>query len=165
LASYLRPVWAGTQPLTAVTRERGAGQSELIAEGYEQSVTLSAEVKGKLAEAARDALQARLTTAQAEVGSLNEHKQGKKRYHEVVSVEQAAQAILKRHRVDGLLKVTITEQVEERWVRAYGNRPAGVRVERVLSVRGGGCPCCGRSHRLVGLAGVCHQSSPRGAAA
>jgi len=150
LASYVRPVWAGTQSLTAVTREREAGQPELIAEGYEQSVTLSAEVKGKLitwterhlivrsiklAEAATEGLQARLTTAQAEVGYLNEHKQGKKRYHDVVSVEQAAQAILKRHRVDGLLKVTITEQAEERWVRAYGNRPAGVRVERALSVR------------------------------
>src|SRR5947209_2608680 len=48
LAAYLRPVWAGTQPVTVVTREREAGQPELIAEGYEQSVTLSTAVKGKL---------------------------------------------------------------------------------------------------------------------
>src|SRR2546429_6308433 len=48
LAAYLRPVWAGTQPLKTVTREREAGQPELIAEGYEQSVTLSTAVKGKL---------------------------------------------------------------------------------------------------------------------
>ena len=39
------------------------------------------------------------------------------------------------HRVEGLLTVTIAEQVEERRVRAYGKRPAGVRVERALSVR------------------------------
>src|SRR5713101_804187 len=150
LAAYLRPVWAGTQPLTAVTREREAGQPELIAEGYEQTVTGSFEVKGKiitwierhlivrsqkLAKAARDALQARLAKAQAEVEHLNEHKQGKKRYHDGASLQQAAQAILKRHRVEGWLRGTIEEQVEERWVRAYGNRSAGVRVERALSVR------------------------------
>src|SRR5713101_5893880 len=150
LAAYLRPVWAGTQPLTAVTREREAGQPELIAEGYEQTVTGSGEVKGKiitwierhlivrsqkLAKAARDGLQGRVAKAQAEVGHLNEHKQGKKRYHDVASLQQAVQAILKRHRVEGLLRVTSEEQVEERWVRAYGNRSAGVRVERALSVR------------------------------
>src|SRR6266705_3988454 len=150
LDEYLQPVWAGEQALTPVWREREAGQTELIAEGYEQSVTLSTAVKGKhitwterhlivrsikLAKAATEALQARLAKAQAEVGDLNEHKQGKQRYQDVVSLQQAAQAILKRHRVDGLLKVTIREQAEERWVRAYGNRPAGVRVERALSVR------------------------------
>src|SRR5713101_954478 len=149
LAAYLQPVWAGTQPLTAVTREREAGQPELIAEGYEQTVIVSGEVKGKTitwterhlivrsiqqAKAARDALQARLAKAQAEVEHLNEHKQGKKRYHDGASLQQAAQAILKRHRVEGLLRVTIEEQVEERWVRAYGNRSAGGRVERALSV-------------------------------
>ncbi len=73
--------------------------------------------------------------AQAEVEYLNEHKQGKKGYHDVASLQQAAQAILNQRRVEGLLSVTIEEQVEERWVRAYGNRPAGVRVERALSVR------------------------------
>jgi len=150
LATYLQPVWAGTQPLTAVTREREAKQPEVIAEGYEQTVTISGEVKGKTiiwserhlivrsiqqAQAATAGLQARLAKAQAEVGHLTEQKQGKKRYHDVASLQQAAQAILKEHRVDGLLKVTIEEQVEERWVRAYGNRSAGVRVERALSVR------------------------------
>ncbi len=149
LAAYLRPVWAGTQPLTTVTREREARQPELIAEGYEQTVRISGEVKGKTitwterhlivrsiqqAKAARDALQGRLAKAQAEVAHLNEHKQGKKRYHDVASLQQAAQAILKRHRVEGLLRVTIEEQVQERWVRAYGNRSAGVRGERALSV-------------------------------
>jgi transposase len=150
LAAYLRPVWVGTQALTAVSREREAGQPELIAEGYEQTVTVSGTVKGKtitwierhlivrsvkLAQAATDALQTRLAKAQAEVEHLNEHKQGKKRYHDDASLQQAAQAILKRHRVEGLLTVTIEEQVEECWVRAYGTHSARVRVERTLSVR------------------------------
>jgi len=92
LAAYLQPVWAGTQLLTAVSRPSATDQPELIAEGYEQSVTLSAEVKGKsftwterrlivrsikLAKAATEALQARLVKAQAELEDLNEHKQGK----------------------------------------------------------------------------------------
>jgi transposase len=121
-----------------------------MAEGYEQTVTVSGEVKGKTitwterrlvvrsvqqAKAATEALQARLAKAQVALRHLNEHKQGKKRYHDGASLQQAVQAILKQYRVDGLLTVTIEEQVEEHRVRAYGNRPAGVRVERVLSVR------------------------------
>ncbi len=34
-----------------------------------------------------------------------------------------------------MLRVTIEEQVEERRVRAYGDRPAAVRVDRAMSVR------------------------------
>ncbi len=98
LAAYLQPVWAGTQPLTAVTRPSATEQPELIAEGYEQSVTLCAEVKGE----------------------------------PITWTERHLIVILKRHRVEGLLKVTIEEQVEERWVRAYGNHPAEVRGERAV---------------------------------
>jgi len=153
LAAYLQPIWAGKQALTPIFREREAHQPELMAEGYEQTVTVSGEVKGKTitwtqrhlivrslqqAKAATEALQARLAKAQVALDHLNEHKQGKKCYHDVASLRQAVQAILKQHRVDGLLTVTIEEQGEERWVRAYGNRPAGVRVERALSVRSEG---------------------------
>jgi len=150
LAAYLQPIWAGKQVLTPLSREREASQPELMAEGYEQTVTVSGEVKGKtiiwterrlivrsvkLAKAATEGLQARLAKAQVALGEMNEHKQGKKRYHDVASLQQAVQAILNQHRVEGLLTVTIEEQVEEGWVRAYGNHPAGVRVERALSVR------------------------------
>ncbi len=150
LAAYLQPIWVGKQVLTPVFRERQASQPELMAEGYEQTVTVSGEVKGKTitwterhlivrsiqqAKAATDALQARLAKAQVALGEMNEHKQGKKRYHDVASLQQAVRTILKQHRVEDLLTVMIEEQVEERWVRAYGNHPAGGRVERTLSVR------------------------------
>ena len=150
LAAYLQPIWVGKQVLTPVFRERQASQPELMAEGYEQTVTVSGEVKGKTitwterhlivrsiqqAKAATDALQARLAKAQVALGEMNEHKQGKKRYHDVASLQQAVRTILKQHRVEDLLTVMIEEQVEERWVRAYGNHPAGGRVERILSVR------------------------------
>ena len=149
LDEYLKPVWAGEQPLTPVSREREAGQPEQLAEGYERRVTLAREVAGrtiswterqlivrshKLATAATAALHARLAKAQAELEGLNEHKQGKKRYADTAALQQAAQAILKQHRVDGLLQVRIEEQVQERAVRAYGDHPASMRVERTLSL-------------------------------
>ena len=147
LDEYLQPVWAGEQALTPVWREREAGKPEQMAAGYERRVTLSREVAGrtiswterqlivrspKLAAAATQALHARLTKAQAELEGLNEHKQGKKRYADGAALQQAAQAILKQHHVDGLLQVSSEEQVEERAVRAYGDRPAELRVERTL---------------------------------
>ena len=100
LAAYLQPVWTGEQALTAMYRDREGSQPELIAEGYERTVTLSSAVRGKTinwterhlivrsvrqAKAAQEALQARLTKAQADLGQLNEHKQGKKRYTDVTS--------------------------------------------------------------------------------
>jgi transposase len=147
LDEYLQPVWTGEQPLTPVWREREAGQPEQIAEGYERQITLSREVAGrtmswterqlivrshKLAQAATQALHARLAKAQAELEGLNEHKQGKKRYADGAALQQATQAILKQHRVDGSVQVRIEDQVEERAVRAYGDRPASMRVERTL---------------------------------
>src|SRR5881275_2813836 len=150
LAAYLQPVWTGEQALTAVYREREESQPELIAQGYERTVMLSSAVRGKTinwterhlivrsvrqAKAAQEALQARLTKAQADLGQLNEHKQGKKRYTDVTSLQHAATAILKEQRVEGLFSVTIEEQVEARTVRAYGGRPATVQVARALSLR------------------------------
>ena len=147
LDAYLQPVWTGERSLIAVHRTNTAGQSELIAEGFEQTVTLTSEAEGqpitwnerhlivrsiKLAETAKAALQGRLTQAQAALEQLGEHKQGKRHYRDTDSLRQAAHAILKHHRVEGLLRLQIEEQVEERAVRAYGNRPASVRVERTV---------------------------------
>jgi transposase len=147
LDTYLQPVWSGERPLMAVDRTNAHGEVELIAEGYEQTIALTSEVEGqsltwnerqlivrsvKLAEAATAALQARLSKAQAALARLNQHKQGKKAYHDAASLQQAAQAILTEHQVDGLLRLRIDEQVTERSLRAYGSRPATVRVERCV---------------------------------
>src|SRR5205085_3985715 len=51
------------------------------------------------------------------------------------SLQQAAQAILKEQRVEGLLRLVIEEHVTQRAVRAYGTRPAAVRVERTYELR------------------------------
>jgi transposase len=147
LDRYLQPVWSGKQPLITVHRAKMEEEDEVIAEGFEQSVMCSGEVAGqslnwterqvlvqsvKLATAATAALHTRLSKAQAALAQLNEHKQGKKVYHDADSLQQAAQALCKQHQVEGLLRLQIEEQVSERAVRAYGSHPAEVRVERTL---------------------------------
>jgi transposase len=53
-------------------------------------------------------------------------------YHDVDALQQAAQALCQQHQVEGLLRLQIEVQTSERAVRAYGTRPAEVRVERTL---------------------------------
>jgi len=145
LDAYLQPVWNGERPLLAVHRATAEGEDEVIAEGYEQGIELSSEVQGqsvtwterrlvvrslKQAQAATAALHARLGKAQAALTQLTVHKQGKPVYRDADSLQQAAQAILKAHQVQGLIRLQIDEQVGERPVRAYGTHPAAVRVER-----------------------------------
>ena len=150
LEQLLKPVWAGEQPVTAVYRSKEDGQQEQIAEGYEVTVPLTAEIDGKpvvwherrlvirslqQAQATEAALRTRLARAETQVAALNERKQGKKRFTNEEEVRQAAEAILRERRVTGLMTLTIEEQIRERPVRAYGGHPAGVRVERDWQVQ------------------------------
>jgi transposase len=145
LDAYLQPVWNGDRPRLSVHRATAEGEDEVIAEGYEQQVELSSDVQGqsvtwterrlivrslKQARAATAALHARLGKAQAALTHLTVHKQGKPVYRDADSLQQAAQALLKAHQVQGLMRLQIDEQVGERPVRAYGTHPATVRVER-----------------------------------
>jgi transposase len=145
LDAYLQPVWSREHPLLAVHRAPGAG--ELIAQGYEQTVVLSGEGEGqalrwterrqmvrslKLAQTAQAALQARLGKAQAALEQMTTHKPGQKVYRDAEALQQAAQAILKAQRVEGLRRLHMEEHITERAVRAYGHRPAEVRVERTM---------------------------------
>src|SRR6266567_2305730 len=137
--AYLQPVWSGERPLLAVHRATAEGEDEVLAEGYEQCIELSSEVEGqsitwterrlvvrslKQAQAATAALQARLGKAQAALTQLTVHKQGKPVYRDADALQQAAQALLKAHQVQGLIRLQIDEQVGERPVRAYGTHPA-----------------------------------------
>lgn len=149
LDEYLVPVWAGDQPLTAVCRPDSKGQEEKIAEGFERSRTLSAVVDGKditwverqliirslaQAQAAEKALRRRVQQARQAVEALNERKQGKKRLTDVDMLRQATEALIQQHQVEGLLEVQYCEQVHERHVRKYRERPAETRLERQVSV-------------------------------
>ncbi len=145
LVGYLAPIWTGEQKLTAVWRPREDNPPEQIVEGFELAQTLTVEFNGKLiswterrlvirsfamVEAARRGLQARLTKAQAELAALLERKQGKKIFTEVAELRQAAEAIVTRHDVAGLLSLEYQEVVHERRLRAYRQRPARVQIEK-----------------------------------
>jgi len=150
LETYLQPVWAGAQSLTPVYRTTADGQQEQIAEGYELKETLTATVGEETvtwverrlvirslrqARASEAALQARLTKAQVALEGLNEHRQGKHRFTEVEAWRQAAEKIVKRYRVEGLLCLSDNESVQERRVRRYKERPAETRIERRVSIQ------------------------------
>jgi len=145
LATYLAPVWSGQQPRMPVYREREDGSQELIAEGFELTHHLTANVAGQiiawperhlvihslsLAEAGQRGLQARLTHAQRELAALTERKRGKQVFTELTELQGAVATIMACHEVIGLLRVEYRETVQERLVRAYGRRPATVRVEK-----------------------------------
>jgi transposase len=145
----LQPVWSGEQAVTPIYRPNADGKEEKIAEGFERGESLSAVVDGKeitwrerrlfirsfqIAKAAETALRERLDQAQGALAALQEHKQGKPHFGEVEALRAAAVAIVQQQRVEGLLHLDFTEQVQEREVRKYGNRPAEVRIEREASL-------------------------------
>ncbi|GAC1432778.1 MAG: hypothetical protein NVSMB65_06480 [Chloroflexota bacterium] len=140
LEQYLQEAWAGAQPPTRVERTLPDDTVEHLADVYERNETLSAVVDGwqpvtwterrllvrSLAEARRAeaALRARLTRAQETLAALTVPGRGKRRWHTVAEVEQAASAVLTQHEVAGLLDMHITTRTCTRRVRAYGARPA-----------------------------------------
>jgi len=145
LEKLLKPVWDQEQPVSEIYRDNEDGQREKIAEGYEVTVSLTGTVDGRSvawderrlvvrsltqAQATEAALRTRLDKALTELAALNERKKGKKRFTDEVEVQQTVDAVLHQRRVTGLVKVEIEEQVQERSVRAYGGRPAEVRIER-----------------------------------
>jgi transposase len=147
LATYLAGVQDGTQPVQAIHREQADGTQEQLADGFEVSVTLTAEHDGwpvtwterrlvvrSLAQArtAAQALRARLARAQAALADLTVRRRGKRRLPDQAAVEQAAAAILAHYQVADLLAVTCTEQVQERRVRGYRGQPARVQPERAV---------------------------------
>lgn len=150
LGTYLQPVWSGEQTIHPIQRENAEGQLEKIAEGYEQNGILKAEVEGKTlswterrlivrslqhARSSEEALRTRLTKAQAELLLLNEHKQGKKQIGDCAGMQSASEKVLQHYRVEGLLKLNIAEQRQERQIRAYGAHPTRTEIERTVSLQ------------------------------
>ena len=147
--AYLAPVWAEQQALTAVYREQSAGERVKIAEGFELVEQLTAMVAGQTitwcerrlvsrslqhAAAATTALHSRLAQAERAILALNQPKQGRTPLTTVAAMREAAEALLQRHDVMGLLTLTYTEAIQERQVRKYGDRPAETRTECTVAV-------------------------------
>jgi len=147
--ALLQPVWDGAQPLQAVCRPGRPGQpEELVAQGFAVAVPLTAMVGGKeirwterrwlvrslaYAQAQTQALERRLATAEAALTALVVRKQGKKQlFH--AALLRAAQAIVTRHGVEGLLQYTVQARMTTRSKRAYRGRPARQETEVYFTI-------------------------------
>jgi transposase len=140
--ALLQPVWAGQQPLQQVYRPAEDGETpELVAEGFCYDVPLQAEVDGQLitwterrwlvrslayAAGQHRQLDRRLQKAQEQLEQLNERKQGKKR-RTAEELQAAAEAIVTKQRVEGMLNPQVQTTTRRKKVRGYGGRN-----ERVL---------------------------------
>src|SRR5436305_66441 len=137
--ALLQPVFAGTQALQPVCRPGGEGEpDELVAEGFSVEVELTALVGEEevawterrwlvrslaYAQAQEAALERRLNNATKALRELVVRKQGKKQlFH--AGLMAAAEAIVKREGVQGLLSYTAQAMMTTRQRRAYGGRPA-----------------------------------------
>jgi transposase len=134
----LQPVWGGTQVLQPVWRPGPDGQpDELVAAGFSVDVELTATVgdmpvrwterrwlvrSQAYAQAQEAALERRLGRATQALRELTVRKQGKKPLVHAELME-AAQAIVTREGVNGLLSHTVRAMTATRPVRAYRGRP------------------------------------------
>jgi transposase len=140
----LQPVFDGTQALQQVQRPGGPGQPDaLVAEGFRVDVELTAQVGDQpvrwterrwlvrslaYAQAQQAALERRLQNATQALRGLVVRKQGKKPlFH--AELMQAAEAIVGREGVEGLLSYTPQAMMTTRTVRAYRDRPARQQTE------------------------------------
>ena len=149
LAQQVEAARASGQSLMRVERTQADGQIRCIAQGYEQVETITTQLDGlpctwterrllvqsmaaKLS--AEEALHTRLKHAQQALSELTVMRQGKAVLAQRTEVEQAVADTLAHFRVDGLLLVTVNEQVQEQAVRAYRGRPATVRIVRQFTI-------------------------------
>src|SRR5262249_5281432 len=152
LDRVLAPVFRGALEPSAMRLPQADGAhdetDEPVAIGFAYTVECSAPdqagqartwqerrlVVRSLALAARQEqnLHQRVARAVAEMNALDERKQGKPRLPDAAAAYQAAAAIMTKHRVEGLVHVTVTTDVHEHLKRRYGTRPATtVRSDRV----------------------------------
>jgi transposase len=148
----LRPVWEGTQTLEQVHRPGPEGHpDELVAEGFGVEAELTAMVDQKevrwterrwlvrslaYATSQEAALERRLERATAALRELVVRKRGKKRlFH--AELMNAAEGIVAREGVEGLLSCTATAVLAKRPQDSGGDRPTrqATDVSFVMEVR------------------------------
>jgi transposase len=149
LGQQLMALRESSQPLLTVERTGTDGQTHCIAQGYEDSETITAQLEGvsytwterrllvrseAAARTAETALRARLGQAQTALADLVVRRQGKSVLADRAAVEQAVSETVAHFRVEGLLAVTVSEQLTEQSVRAYRTRPATVRTARQFTI-------------------------------
>ena len=140
--ALLQPVWQGSQPLRSVYRPQTDPQQqpELVAEGFCYDEVVQASVDGRLvrwterrfmvrsvgfAQAQQRKLDERLHQASEQIGRIKQRQHGRKPL-DAVGMKEAAEAIIKQQRVEGLLEAQVVTTLTQRSVRRYKDRPAQV---------------------------------------
>ncbi len=149
LAQDVAALRESSQPLSTVERTGADGQPHCIAHGSEHGEVITAQSEGAsytwterrllvqsraAAQAAELGLRTRLSQAQTALSALMVRRQGKPVLFDRAAVDQAVADTIAHFRVEGLLVVTVSEQVSEQSVRAYRNRPATVRSARQFTI-------------------------------
>jgi transposase len=149
LAQQLVALRESSQPLRTVERTGVDGQPYCIAQGYDSSEVITAQSEGTsstwterrlqvqslaAAQSAERGLRRRLSQAQTALSDLLVRRQGKPVLSDRAAVEHAVADTVAHFRVEGLLAVTVREQVTEQPTRAYRNRPASVRTSRQFTI-------------------------------
>jgi len=131
-------------PVIKVERVNDKGERVCIAQGYEISLNLTAEVNGQTetwterrlliqstsgAEAAKHALLERLDKAKKAIQDIVVRKQGKQRVINRIEIDQAIKKIEEKFRVEGLFITSIHEEIYEKSIRAYRGKLPEVRQE------------------------------------
>lgn len=125
------------------------GNPVVSADAWETTTDLTAELDGEpvswterrvlvrsraLQATQRQALERRLGQAEAELADLLVVRRGKVRPSTPTAAEAAIAAILERHKVVGLLAVTLTAEAQTRPIRAYRGQPAREETWYTMSV-------------------------------
>src|SRR6266536_104345 len=149
LSQQLVALRESSQPLSTVERTGVDGQPHCIAQGYDSSEVITAQSEGTsytwterrllvqslaAAQSAELGLRRRLSQAQTALSDLLVRRQGKSVLSDRAAVEQAVADTVAHFRVEGLLAVTVSEQLTEQPTRAYRNRPAIVRTSRQFTI-------------------------------
>jgi transposase len=141
LCTLLQPVWEGRQGLTDIYRDPpDRSEQQLIAQAYETTRWQEAKVNDQLlrwqervlvvyspawAQRAYKGLSKRLQRAEERLLALTpEPGRGKRQKRDLGVLQKEADAILKQHRVVGLLQVSYQQQATQRHIRKYKEHPA-----------------------------------------
>jgi transposase len=146
MTSLLKPVWEKKQQVHRINAQSANGSSDsedepkLLGLGFESTRKQEAQVDGKavtwqervlvvytptLARRARRGLAERLDRAEQALLALTPSPgRGKRQWDDLEALQETAEAILKRYRVEGLLQVHYEREVKQRTIRKYRDRPA-----------------------------------------
>ena len=149
IAAYSAAVARGEHALHPIERPLADGTREHLADGFEVTELLTAEHETwsvswterrlvvrsfQQAKTAEQGLRKRLAQAQQALAALPVQRRGKRRWESRAALQQAADALVSHYKVGEVLQVTCGEEVQERRVRAYGDRPATVRRTSTFTV-------------------------------